>query len=574
MPLQAAVLTVGSDQTCDYQDLQIAINDSLSNIETANELRLVNDGSYNHKSYLVDYVHYQDLTIVGGFDNCEDANNNIITDKTIIDAQDTEVTESIFTITSPALLEPFKYYKLILQNLILKNSQASQGGAISVNNTNIEFRNIDMLDNTAENGGAIYCAYTRESFHFSEAVIFSDTLINNNHATNDGGAYYIADNNHNFLGCITFFEAQNRQTTFANNSAENNGGAIYIGHNSTDVIYTNSSSNEAFPATVLYRNNSANNGGAIYQSSGQLQFSHSIFQHNTAQQTGGAICSIIDNNNVNLSMNLDIWGTEFNNNQAGISGGAIYANATDANIGLSISGYGKFDNNNAPVAAIAEIVSSNLNLRTSINNHKSTITNHKDSQSLFKITNSYTTSIANSLISNNTNIDNLFDIVNSYLKIQKNEIVNNQINQNIIEKNGIFRPKSDQYYFNTITDNTIGMNVIEAKNTTFDIRNNIIWQNENTLFNFSNSTGDYDCNIVSSQSTAFNSTRNTIINPEFASPDNYYLSFSSPAIDYCNFNNNLMHQDFYDWEGIENLFGVVDLGAHSYDDLIFRSNFR
>ena len=195
-----------------------------------------------------------------------------------------------------------------LENLILENGKATDGGAIG-NVGGLTVKDCSFTDNTAtSDGGAIS----------NDGILtVNNSTFTSNTATSDGGAIYNLPMSFNVTG-----------STFTNNSA-NEGGAIYNTGGALNYPVKISSS--------TFTTNSAKEvGGAIYNIDGSsLTVTDSKFTSNTAQY-GGAI----DNDGT-----LNVIGNTFTGNTAtaGIDkgGAAIY------NDGKLIVSYSIFIGNKA-----------------------------------------------------------------------------------------------------------------------------------------------------------------------------------------------------------------------------------
>ena len=188
----------------------------------------------------------------------------------------------------------------------------------------------------------------------------STTEFTNNTAKYNGGAILSHAKSIRFVENfkITSLSFKGNSTTeFTNNTAKHNGGAIYSGVNSISLEEN---------SITEFTNNTAIDGGAICSSVGFITFkenSTAKFANNFARGNGGAIFSklpIIDLTNgavlydnikgsfISTIISISFEGnstTEFANNFARCSGGAVYTN----NIFISFEGFSDtvFSNNTA-----------------------------------------------------------------------------------------------------------------------------------------------------------------------------------------------------------------------------------
>lgn len=223
--------------------------------------------------------------------------------------------------------------KVILYNCVFDSNTAGDlGGAIYAGD--VEIHNCTFINNQANEGGAIYCFGSNKEVKVNpnQMITSYDTFFINNKAKNNkGGAIYCE-------GKVTTMNA-----VFKGNEALVDGGAIYS-EKDVSTTHTLYESNKANGATYSrcwggairaegnvkvdrsnFTNNYAeNSGGAIYADTVSFAYSKSYFTGNTAYKaSGGAIYA----NRIETGVN----GVEFMNNRAGVisgdHGGAIYINS-------------------------------------------------------------------------------------------------------------------------------------------------------------------------------------------------------------------------------------------------------
>ena len=200
-----------------------------------------------------------------------------------------------------------------LQNLIIENGEAANGGAINNEGTliakNCVFKYNKATSNIVGGGGAIYndgvlnvrgciflsniAKYGQGGAIYSEynTVLTTDSFTNN--TSNNGGAIY---NDNGYLSVTG--------STFVHNQALADGGAIEVNAGILDVN------------TSIFKDNTAIAGAGIYSNTNS-NIDNSIFTNNIASQYGGAIGN---------SGMLTLKGNTFDDNTAIIDGGAIYTN--------------------------------------------------------------------------------------------------------------------------------------------------------------------------------------------------------------------------------------------------------
>ena len=249
-----------------------------------------------------------------------------------------------------------------IKNLTIKNANYwENGSAIKFAGDSGTVINCNFINNTAQNGGAIYfdktgnvenCNFTNNKAtgddSYGGAVYFNHdgTVSNCNFSANtatygDGGAVYFNSNgsvtncnftdNEAFQGGAVYFcdEGTVTNCNFTNNQASVNGGAVYF-QNTGNVTNCN------------FTNNSAGYGGAIRMTSGSIE--NCNFVNNTASEWGGAIrfsgtgtvtnCNFIDNQAtgsdseggaIMFSGSGTVTNCNFTDNSASY-GGAIFSN--------------------------------------------------------------------------------------------------------------------------------------------------------------------------------------------------------------------------------------------------------
>ncbi len=222
---------------------------------------------------------------------------NTSTNKVIIDAQKLN---RIFTIGNNV--------NVVFMNLTFANAYTTgNGGAIYNNyaNSTITFLNCTFLNNTANQGGAIY--NTGTGFSVSNSI-FTDNVAISSGSSAGGGA---------IRNSGVDFSVSN--STFTKNNATSYGGAIV--NSGARFSVTNST----FTDNVASRYG----GGAIYNSGGNFSVNDSTFAGNIANSSGGAI---YNNGGNNFLVNDSI----FTNNVA-ISSGSSAGGGAIRNSGVDFS---------------------------------------------------------------------------------------------------------------------------------------------------------------------------------------------------------------------------------------------
>jgi predicted outer membrane repeat protein len=194
--------------------------------------------------------------------------------------------------------------KILITDCDFTDNTANYGGAIFsdfINSVTIDGCN--FVSNSATNGGAIYKDY------FSGITVKNSTFTENTSIYSGGAVYLTSNNSATFEGC-----------TFTSNSSANySGSAVYA--DSTETTFTNCN---------FYTNTNTSSGGALYLYASS-SINGCIFDGNSSN-FGGAIY-------VNdTSSTLTIVDSQFLNNVAGASGGALYLKNILSCSGTSFTG--------------------------------------------------------------------------------------------------------------------------------------------------------------------------------------------------------------------------------------------
>lgn len=232
----------------------------------------------------------------------------------------------------------------IVDGCIFTNNEAPNGGALY---GDLSVNNCTFTDNRASSqyGGAIYFKENPDS---GDCEI-SNSIFTGNYATMRGGAIYLKDGATPISNCV-----------FNNNYLSDNsnamGGAIFADDNSisiSDCAFRNNTSPNGgalyvkLAVTISNSNFTSNiatqHGGAIYTN--QSALTNCIFDSNSAVLRGGAFygscladnCTFINNTAIDVPSDMgyggacylksdsEITNSEFADNTALVSGGAVYS---------------------------------------------------------------------------------------------------------------------------------------------------------------------------------------------------------------------------------------------------------
>lgn len=209
---------------------------------------------------------------------------------------------------------------LTINGLDLTENTSALNGIIYSNGKTSTITNLTATDNTAVSGGVLYLSSTAN-------VTLKDSNLTANEVTSCGGVCYAKGSS-----------VLNLQNTVVKNNSASSGGAIFSTENSTinvtDTTFSENTANlggaiytDAVSATIsgtTFEKNSAHLGGAIYSDYGTVNFNDNTFNQNTAtknsaekQGNGGAIC-VVGGTATGTGNNV------FDTNSAENHGGAVY----------------------------------------------------------------------------------------------------------------------------------------------------------------------------------------------------------------------------------------------------------
>ena len=265
--------------------------------------------------HAIDITETGNIVLLDGIHNVNDLN----TDKTLKISGEGNAT--IDATKSNRIIYIYEEGDVTFSNLEMINGYSSESGALIGNAGKLTLINTTLSNSISNtNGGAVYNTGT---------LIIINSIIENNRA-NLGGAIYSGANIKKEINIRIV------NTTFVDNTALGNannkgGGAIFAQASSGNFILEN----------VTFENNKAGKygGGALYAMQlDNIRISDSKFINNSAEVNeyygGGAIAVI--GGNYQREGTTTITNTLFENNNADISGGAIYVKGTTLDISNSV----------------------------------------------------------------------------------------------------------------------------------------------------------------------------------------------------------------------------------------------
>jgi predicted outer membrane repeat protein len=232
----------------------------------------------------------------------------------------------------------YQGHTINITGITFTDGKGGNGGVI-MNGGNLTINNSTFINNTADNGGAIY--NDRGNLTITNSIFINNTATNGTIYSNVGN---IILNNNTFTNNIVrtggVISGNKCNTTIINNLFMNNsaeyGGAICLTHNYNSA-YTYYSINKVINNT--FTSNKATYGGAIYSFGTDDTINNNIFINNTADNHGGAILNSISNQTIKNNT--------FTNNNAE-QGGAIYSIQGNQNItGNTFTNNIAIDNSNS-----------------------------------------------------------------------------------------------------------------------------------------------------------------------------------------------------------------------------------
>ena len=200
----------------------------------------------------------------------------------------------VLELVSPGNPENTADTVVFLHNLEVLDNSADEGGGFKTRGwVGVDVRNCHFEGNSAPLGAAIYNDE-------SSVQIFDSSFVAN--SSNGGAVHQISFGGFSFFGGVSA-----RDSSFSDNV----GGAMHIASGTI--------------TRCTFANNSASEGGAIKAVEGGVQVIESMFTNNTASYGGALLLERF----ASAGGRLTVTDSSFVNNQATVSGGAIYAGSGD-----------------------------------------------------------------------------------------------------------------------------------------------------------------------------------------------------------------------------------------------------
>ena len=490
-------VTVGNDVSCDYQIGTDTLQDAVNSGEP--EIRLAVNATYSGISIATD------LILIGGYANCTDATNNILS---------TTKSEMNYPINPIGVHIITSSIQVIIKNLTIKGF--ANGISSTMNNVELSIYDSLIELNSALEGAGIYLNAVGNTF-------LENVIIQQNYASQRGGAIYCKDHSITIVGksnirinyspteaggiyaenCnVLIVGGNNPAFGIMNNATNGNGGGIYLKSNSTleitgglrtinSITYGDLSTPYSIKNNYNQNTNSAA-GGGIYSNHSTVILENIVLDNNSAVHNGGAI-SAQNFSNITLTRSSEsCWSSQscnvISNNTAGVVGGAFQFTSSSQGYIQATT----FKNNRADTATVLNVGTAGGNVR----------------------------------------------IDTSYIYANGNFGVGGFNDTDVIRNNS----SNFQLYHTTLVANKSVSNVIHMTDGTLELKNSIIYNAAMNVpfLTVDNGTTDNSCiladdtnNSTTGIVTAINASDFNTLFVDTANGD-YHLSLNSIALDNCN----------------------------------------
>jgi hypothetical protein len=505
-------ITVGNGGVgagCDFNNLTDAYTFAIVNndrfIRVTNDLTLFD-------TFVIDSF----ISIKGGYDNCSDADSDIVgTNLTKWDGGLTDTVVEV-NITSGFSFVQIENFEIIRGRNI---NFAGAGGIFVHGNSDLTLINTVIAQNTGNEGGGLRVVGGDAS------VVLHNSTIEQNSATAVGGGVY-CENSAHFTMTGT--------SKIRSNDGSDKGGGIYANFGCQLDLQSGSIDSGTFGNGIIL--NVADFGGGIYLQNGADvsltgDASHpSSVEKNIANTSGGGIYITGAGSTATL-INTTIY-----DNQAGAIGGGIVV-LDSASFTMSRLDTTCWNADDTPG-----------------NEECSRITSNKVTSATGTAGAGYIASDANvniaqtSMKYNDAKNAALFYVLAGHLTLEGNLMVENYFN--FVDTNNLFILDDNailDFNYNTLTLNRTNeiFNLRLLTIQTLNVYNSIIWQQgDNIITEFDNTGGglplfqnaSFDCNIVH-ETDSLNAIQhyadNLLTNPNFGLSNDYHLNLPSDAVDFC-----------------------------------------
>lgn len=570
--LKAAV-SVGpiSDVDCQFNDLQSALDGADPVIRLSNQTVIMANAVSNGQNH----------QIIGGYNNCADANSGLPASAVPTELTALDPTQSVITINGMNVTSD-----VLLQGLNISGTTAAAGLMISEIFGTIHLIDADINNNANDNGGGVFI--TGENGH----LIVVNSIIQGNQADTNGGGIYCL-NSQVTLDASTLVQENKALGTIINrgrggglfadncevmvfsghkdgasagfiaNQSNREGAGIAVsdsilwvnGQQESPAVYGDNSQPALFKDNLSDSNNSNNGGGAaIYVRRSQAQIQAAWFDGNKASENGvgsfnrGSV--IYAERGAQVTMSADTsqpcWREGLCNLVTNNNHVLIYAQRPETVMTIHDT---EFFNNTTDFTGMIWV-------------RNSCCLDEGDGPDLF---------FENNLVHHNTSAN---------AGLIKTDVSNELCCEVSINFNG-----------NTVVDNDFSDEVLDINlNAKLQMHHNIIKEDNGVVvmdvLDDPSTETNISCLVAhSSEQLPAEAVNVQIAEPQFVDADSfdYHLQASSPAIDACDdtlFMPSRLDMDQqskgHDISDINNINGPYDAGVDEYylPDVIFRSDFE
>ncbi len=526
----AATWFVGIDNNeCHFSDIQAAIDASSS----GDEIRIASSGSPYINAFALPFQITHSLSIVGGYETCSDANNDI-ENNTMPEISSGDLTMDAFVVDNGGVPAEYSFENLVVSNSDTGILLLAVNATFSLSNVHFSENNMGMnstttsgidvnVDNSlfeANSDGAILCVSGDSSFNLTNSE------IKNHHISSATGVSALT-----FLaGCDVNIE----YSVIQENSFPGNGGALNLqGGSSVNLTH------------VLFKNNQADSdlngsgtGGALYANDNvNIEARATCFENNLASR-GGAM-ALYGGSTITARRDVDNTGChQYKGNTAQFSGGVIYMEGTSTTANL-----------------VDPIITENR---------------------------------ANSAVVGDLEVGADLTLTNALITSNGDNGSNNFNDLNLFESGVQGQGGSLELQYSTIADNLVtGVTFNNGLFSSVRVSSSIISESNGNIYQAADpSVGIFEC-LIAHEDQSYNGVPGTILvaDPLFENRTNgnYRLSSVSPAIDFCYQPQSLagINTDYeadsrgVDHPEVTDNLGPYDLGFDAFDHLrLFRNGFN